>query len=77
MSSVDHSLSAGNSSPPIVFFYKNWRGEFSYRTVTGTPVFWFGESKYHKGPQWFIKAYDAEKQDVRDFAVADIVEFIK
>lgn len=63
-------------TPPIRFFYKNWKGETGYRNIVGTPMFWYGESQYHKGPQWFIKAVDADKQDVRDFAVKDIIEFI-
>lgn len=77
MSSVDRGLNAGLDSPPIKFFYKNWRGECGYRTINGAPMFWYGESKYHEGPQWFIKAYDVDKQDIRDFAVLDIIEFVK
>ncbi len=77
MSNMDRGLNAGLDSPPIKFYYKNWRGEYSYRTIHGAPMFWYGESKYHKGAQWFIKAYDVEKQDIRDFAVNDIVEFVK
>ncbi|MGX4995921.1 hypothetical protein [Enterobacter hormaechei] len=40
-------------------------------------MFWYGESEYHKGAQWFIKAHDVDKDDVRDFAVVDIIEFCK
>ena len=77
MSRIDRSLSAGIDAPPIRFFYRNWKGECAYRTIHGAPMFWYGESPYHKGTQWFIKAYDADKQDVRDFAVVDIIEFVK
>ncbi|WNT48162.1 hypothetical protein SPLA5a_PHROGS00079 [Salmonella phage SPLA5a] len=38
---------------------------------------WFGSTEYHKEPQWMIKAYDVEKDAIRDFAVNDIVEFIR
>lgn len=40
-------------------------------------MFWYGESKYHKGPQWFIKAHDVDKDDIRDFCLVDIIEFCK
>lgn len=59
------------------FFYKNWRGDSAYRTIKGVPVFWFGQTAYHKEPQWFIKAYDVDKDAVRDFALLDIIEFVK
>lgn len=76
-SNLNKSMYAGINSPNIRFFYRNWKGEMGYREIKGSPMFWYGESKYHKGPQWFIKAYDVNKEDVRDFAVADIIEFVK
>ncbi|WWT49336.1 hypothetical protein [Escherichia phage vB_EcoM-LTH01] len=63
--------------PTLRFYYRNWKGDCGYRTVTGTPVMWYGESPYHRGEQWFMKAYDVDKQDIRDFAVADVIEFFK
>lgn len=64
------------SMPVMKFYYRNWRGETGYRAVTGTPVIWYGESSYHKGPQWFMKAYDVDKDDIRDFALKDIIEYL-
>lgn len=61
----------------LTFFYKNWRGEQGYRTVKGVPLIWYGNTEYHKEDQWFLKAYDVEKDAIRDFALADIVEFLK
>ena len=56
---------------PQKVIYTNWRGETRERTIT--PQFiWYGESEYHKGKQWFLRAIDLEKADVRDFALADI-----
>lgn len=63
-------------SKPLKFYYKNWRGEYGYSTVMD-PVMWYGSTEFHKKPQWMIKAYDVEKDAVRDFAVNDIVEFIR
>lgn len=65
----------GNSKP-LTFYYKNWRGEYGYRTVK-EPTMWFGSTEFHKEEQWMIKAYDVEKDAIRDFAVNDIIEFIR
>ncbi len=54
----------------INFKYTNWRGETSNRYVTPELIF-FGSSKYHKGEQWFMRAMDHTKGDVREFALAD------
>lgn len=77
MSKIERSLYSGLDSPNIRFFYRNWKGECGYRTIKGAPMFWYGESPYHKGAQWFIKAHDVDKDDIRDFAVVDIIEFCK
>ena len=60
----------------LKFYYINWKGEKSLRTVQD-PKFWFGETQYHKCKQWLIRAYDLQKQDFRDFAVKDILTFIQ
>jgi hypothetical protein len=33
---------------------------------------WYGTSEWHPESQWFLRAIDAEKGEVRDFAFADI-----
>lgn len=58
------------------FYYTNWKGQQALRSVQD-PNLWYGESKYHKGEQWFIHAYDVEREDFRDFAVADILAFVE
>lgn len=65
------------STPPLKFYYRNWKGKCSYRTVSGVKSVWYGESEYHKGNQWFLTAFDLEKDDFRDFALIDIIEFVK
>lgn len=64
-----------NSVESLKFYYRNYKGEYAYRTVQN-PLFWFGNTEFHREPQWLIKAYDVEKQDFRDFAVKDIIEFL-
>ena len=66
-----------NELPELTFYYRNWKGEEGYRTVKGSLEMWFGESQYHKGPQWFMKGYDVAKGDFRDFAVLDIIQYVK
>lgn len=60
----------------LTFYYINWKGQRGYRTISN-PVMWFGNTAYHKEDQWFIKGYDIHKDDIRDFAVLDIIEFVK
>lgn len=72
---IDQSLSHNQPLPTMEFVYTNWKGETLSRKVQD-PVVWFGESKYHTGAQWFIHAFDIQKQEFRDFAVADILTFI-
>ena len=59
----------------IVFNYTNWRGETSIRRVHPQNI-WFGESEWHSGAQWFLRGLDLEKNQLRDFALTDIV-FVK
>lgn len=61
---------------PIKFKYKNWQGETAVRTVMPIKI-WFGNTEFHKEDGWFLKATDLDKNAERDFAVKDIIEFIK
>lgn len=62
-----------NQMPTLSFYYKNYRGEYGYRSVQD-PKWRFGNTEFHKEPQWLIEAYDLDKQDMRTFAAKDIVE---
>lgn len=53
-------------------YYRNWKGEISWRTVTPIEV-WWGTTEWHKQPQWFLKARDHSREAVRDFALADFL----
>lgn len=61
---------------PIVFEYKNWKGALSTRKIIPIKI-WYGESDYHASAQWFIRALDIEKQENRDFAIQNIIKYIK
>ncbi len=62
--------------PPLKFEYTNWEGKTATRTVQPIKI-WYGETQYHKGPHWFLKAVDVEKNAERDFAIIDILKFLK
>lgn len=57
---------------PNRVMYTNYKGETRPRNIT--PInFWYGHTEYHKDDQWFIKALDNEKNQVRDFTVNDMI----
>jgi hypothetical protein len=55
----------------IKIVYKNWKNIVSTRNIIPICT-WFGKSKYHLEEQWFIKAFDIDKNEERDFAMRDI-----
>jgi len=61
--------------PVLEFYYRNYRGELGYRKVQD-PKLSFKETEHHKGQQWIMTAFDLDKQDFREFAVKDIIEFL-
>ncbi len=58
----------------LIFKYKNWEGKTAEREVEPIKV-WYGETKWHKGKQWFLKAVDVKKNAERDFALRDVLKF--
>ena len=58
---------------PEVVGYTNYRGEHSHRSIIPQRV-WYGSTEYHPNPQWFLKAFDTDKQADRDFALCDFGE---
>lgn len=55
---------------PAKVSYRNYRGETSIRTITPLKP-WYGSTEWHPEPQWFLNAFDHEKDAERDFALAD------
>jgi hypothetical protein len=55
---------------PVQMTYTNWRGETAERAIIPARV-WFGSTDWHPEPQWFLKAMDTEKGEMRDFALKD------
>lgn len=55
----------------IEFDYTNWKGEQGVRVIRFEKIY-FGYNDFHAGEQWFVRGYDAEKKDIRDFAFKDM-----
>lgn len=55
----------------VKILYTNYRGETAVRTIIPQRI-WFGEIEWHPGKQWFLDAFDIEKNAQRSFAVKDI-----
>jgi predicted DNA-binding transcriptional regulator YafY len=55
---------------PARITYTNYRGETAERTITPKRA-WYGISEWHPDPQWFLTAFDHDKNADRDFALID------
>ena len=60
----------------VEILYCNWRGETATRRIRPRAA-WFGSTRWHPEPQWFIYAVDLDRSGddeeiTRDFAVCDI-----
>lgn len=54
--------------------YVNYTGERAWRSVTPIRV-WFGTTDYHPEARWLLEAFDNERGDTRNFAVANIISW--
>lgn len=52
--------------------YKNWKGEIAERTIMPYHVF-FGATEYHEEEQWLLEAHCLDKEELRTFALKDMV----
>jgi len=60
----------------IMVSYRNYRGETSDRRIIPLQVY-YGNTEHHKEDQWLLKVWDLEKENYRDYAFKDIVEWKK
>lgn len=60
-----------SNEPPLVFTYRNFRGEVAERRVRPISVV-FGKNDWHPVPQWLLVAHDLDKDAVRNFAMRDM-----
>lgn len=61
----------------ITVRYRNYRGEVAVRRIVPTGKMWFGSTEYHPTEQWLMQVWDYERGAYRDYALCDILEFMK
>jgi len=61
-------------SVSINVIYKNYRGESGLRKIFPFEIF-YGKNEYHKEEQWLMKVWDLDKEDFREYALKDIIEW--
>lgn len=65
------SDTANLSPSTLELIYTNYRGETARRRIVPTGQLHFGTSEWHRTPGWLLEARDAEKDALREFALAD------
>ena len=63
-----------NDTPSIAILYVNHRGVKALRQIVPNRM-WYGTTTWHPSEQWFLDAFDIERQAFRSFAIADILEW--
>lgn len=63
-----------NETPTVSILYVNYKGERALRTIVPNRM-WFGTTLWHPAEQWFLDAFDVDKQESRTFALADVIEW--
>lgn len=58
----------------VKILYKNWKGKVSYRNIIPEKIE-FKSTEWHKEEQWILEAFDIDKNDMRGFAIKDIMEW--
>ncbi|MEU0550835.1 hypothetical protein [Micromonospora sp. NPDC005979] len=62
------------SAQLVKIFYRNYRGQESWRTVRPIRIR-FGSNEWHPHPQWLLDAIDVARGVERSFAVRDIARW--
>ena len=55
--------------------YRNWKGVIAERTIMPYRMF-FGATEYHPEEQWLLEAHCLDKNELRTFALKDMVPII-
>lgn len=65
-----------STSEVLRFRYKNYKGEVADRSVIPLRTL-VKSSKYHNDgkPCWIMTAWDLDKEEKRDFALQDIIQY--
>jgi hypothetical protein len=57
----------------LVFDYTNWEGKFAEGRRARITHMYFGVNQYHREPQWIMIGVDLDKNQIRHYAVKDMV----
>lgn len=57
------------------FVYRNHRGEVAPREVAPVAIY-FGSTQHRPAPQWLLRGYDHDRAAYRDYALADVVQWM-
>jgi len=60
----------------VTIKYTNWKNETDLRHIIPINI-WYGKTEWHKEEQWLMNAFDLDKQALRDFALKDIISWVK
>jgi len=58
----------------VKIVYKNWKGITSERLILPERI-WWGSTEWHTEDQWMMRAIDLEKNEVRNFAMTDVLSW--
>lgn len=61
----------GLGGDTVELVYTNYKGEKSIRKVLPVHI-WFGETVWHPDLQWFLDAWDVDRQAMRSFAMVAV-----
>lgn len=57
---------------PNKVMYKNWKGVIAERVIMPYRMY-FGATEYHPEEQWLLEAHCLDKEELRTFAMKDMV----
>lgn len=60
----------------LAFNYVNYRGQTGRRKVRPLSIRW-GTSDWYKTPQWLLSCWDLDKDDMREFAIANMTDIVQ
>lgn len=58
----------------VSIYYKNYRGEIGWRKINPVSIS-YSSTEFHPEEQWILRAFDVEKDAIRDFAMKDIIHW--
>jgi hypothetical protein len=70
ITNYNHKIPLASADAEISMVYRNYEGKIGDRTIIPRAL-WFGETEWHKGAQWLLRAFDVDKGAERDFALSD------